>query len=158
MELSELRTYNDSWLRIAGAVDSDRAKNIFGQVEAKVAAGEFSWDEVAYVSKVTMSASAGALHLNEEQLEKIRRACQLWDVDIRLKEITSHRPVIGPIIVQLKRLIYPILQAFLKDFVRQQRSFNAAVLAMLVDVYGSQLQSADSSAHSHQSDQGEIER
>ena len=135
MELERIKSANPEWLEICGESDVAVANSTHERVRGCVESKEFSWDEVAYVSAVSMKAGNSSLAVTDEQLEKIRRACQLWDVDIRMRDISSHRPFVGPIIVAAKKALYPILQAFLKDFIRQQRSFNAAALALIIDKY-----------------------
>lgn len=135
MEIEQIKSENSDWLRICGESAPEVTSVLFKRVSDCVTAGDFSWDEVAYVSAVSMRAGSKDLLVSDAQLEKIRRACQLWDVDFRLREIQSHRKLVGPIIVAFKKLLYPVLKAFLKDFIRQQRSFNAAILALVVDQY-----------------------
>lgn len=135
MEIEYIKSENSDWLRICGEPAAEVSNALFKRVSDCVATGDFTWDEVAYVSAVSMRAGTKDLLVTDAQLEKIRRACQLWDVDIRVRDIQSHRKYVGPIIVTFKKLLYPILKAFLKDFIRQQRSFNAAILALVVDQY-----------------------
>ena len=76
---------------------------------------------------------------DDPSLDKLRRLCQLWDVDLRCSGITSHRPVLGPFIVAMKKLFYPFLRVFLKDALQQQRDFNAAAVSLLADLASKQL-------------------
>jgi hypothetical protein len=135
MELETIQKANPDWLEVCGQTDAELSESLHTRVKSLVGEGEFSWDEVAYVAAVSMKAGSKSLSVSDLQLEKIRRACQLWDVDLHIKELSSHRPFVGPIIVGFKKLLYPILKAFLKDFIRQQRSFNAAALALIIDRY-----------------------
>lgn len=147
MDLSELKNEQQGWISLGEEACDDLARSSHQRVRECVAAGSFTWDELGYVSAVSMRATRGVLSVSGEQLEKIRRACQVWDVDLRLKEISSHRRLIGPFIVAGKKLIYPIMQAFMKDFIRQQRAFNAATLALIIDLYAekSGVESSESS-------------
>jgi hypothetical protein len=123
-----------SWLTVAGKSDGDLEAVLAQEVASKIAAGRYTVDNVAYISKVHLNLEPGYLQVSDKTLEKLRRLCQLWDVDIRATNITSHRKVIGPLIVAAKKIVYPLLKVFLKDFIRQQRSFNAAVIALLAEV------------------------
>ena len=76
----------------------------------------------------------GVLQVSNDQLEKLRRLCQVWDVDIRPGEITSHRPIIGRVIVAGKKLLFPVIRALLKNYLSQQREFNAAAISLLADL------------------------
>ncbi len=49
-------------------------------------------------------------------------------------DATSHRKYAGPVIVAAKKLIYPILRAFFKDTLHQQRSFNAGSIALMAEL------------------------
>ena len=135
MDLETIQKANPDWIEVCGVADTELTADLHSRVSSLVAQGEFTWDEACYVAAVSMKAGGKDLTVSDLQLEKIRRACQLWDVDIHIKEISSHRPLIGPIIVGFKKLLYPVLKAFLKDFIRQQRSFNAATLALIIDRY-----------------------
>lgn len=68
------------------------------------------------------------------KLESLRRLCQLWEVDIRVSEITSHRKMIGPLIVRAKKILFPVVKFFLKDLIREQRDFNASVIQLCAQI------------------------
>jgi len=105
------------------------------RVADKIAAGKYKREDVHYVRDVTFMPVQEALQLSTDRLEKLRRLCQLWEVDLKPpREISSHRPLIGPIIVGAKKLFFPILRVFLKETLRKQRDFNAAAIALLADV------------------------
>ncbi|NLF24908.1 MAG: hypothetical protein GX589_04525 [Deltaproteobacteria bacterium] len=122
------------WIKVAGADDPLLESELDQKVEAAVRAGKYSQGDVAYIARMNLNISPGRLEVSDHTLHQLRSLCQLWDVDIRLREIKSHRPLVGPIIVALKRMLYPALRVLLKDFIRQQRSFNAAVVALLGDL------------------------
>jgi len=109
-------------------------KEVSEGVESLIQDGEFSEENVRFVKNFILPASSGALVASDELLERLRRTAQIWDVSLKPREITSHRKVLGPFIVGIKRLIYPVLSFFLEDTLRQQRDFNAAVLRCLVEL------------------------
>ena len=74
------------------------------------------------------------LEISSERLEKLRRLCQLWEVDIHMGELKSHRKIIGRVIVGIKKLIFPIIRFMLKDLIREQRDFNAASIRLFADL------------------------
>lgn len=115
---------------VAPNLEEEVAKGVQSLLEQ----GEFSSENIHFVKNFILPASSGALVTSDELLERLRRAAQIWDVSLKPKEITSHRKFVGPIIVSLKRLIYPVLSFFLADTLRQQRDFNAAVLRCLVEL------------------------
>ena len=119
------------WLHIDGARQPSLEAELEGAVAQRIARHEFRQDAIAHISNVDFSLVQGRLLANEQEMAIIRRLCQSWDVELRPFQITSHRPFLGKIIVGLKKLAYPILRVFLKDFIKQQRDFNAASLALL---------------------------
>lgn len=125
-----------TWLKLPSNV-SMKSEELAAQLEAKVRMriqnGEFTEDEVAHVSKLDMRP-VKELEVSKDQLEKLRRLCQVWDVDINPGEITSHRPVIGRFIIAGKRLLFPILKALLRNFISQQKEFNAAAISLLAEL------------------------
>ena len=120
-----------SWLSIAGADSSDLAAELERRVEEKISAGKFNRDNIEYIEKLDRSAISCELEVSDQSLERLRRLCELWDVDLKTFGISSHRPLIGPFIVAMKTMLFPILRAFLKDFIAQQRTFNAEVISYL---------------------------
>jgi len=123
-----------SWLQVCGDEDADLAGRLTELVQKKIAGGEFSVDEMRRVQQLDMSPVREDLNVPVETLEKLRRLCQLWDVDLRARRISSHRRILGPVIVALKKLAYPVLRVFLRDFIRQQRDFNAACISLLAEL------------------------
>lgn len=115
-------------------VAPDLEKEVAKGVQSLLEQGEFSSENIHFVKNFILPASSGSLVTSDELLERLRRAAQIWDVSLKQKEITSHRKFVGPIIVSLKRIIYPVLSFFLADTLRQQRDFNAAVLRCLVEL------------------------
>jgi len=122
------------WIKVAGKERPDLEQELKQGVARAVAAGKYSMDDAAYIAKMSLALAHGNLEVPDAVLEKLRSLCQLWDVDIRIGEIKSHRRFLGPLIVSLKRFFYPVLRVFLRDFIRQQRRFNAGVIALLAEI------------------------
>jgi SAM-dependent methyltransferase len=55
---------------------------------------------------------------------------KIWGEDVTFR-ISSHRPVLGPIIIFLKKLLRPIVKTPVHDLFDRQRVFNLAVLSHL---------------------------
>ena len=104
------------------------------RVAARIRAGEFPPDTIQYFQEVSFKPVPGALTVSDKRLEQLQKLCQLWDVRLRPQQVTSHRKLLGPLIVAAKRLAYPVLGAFLKESFHQQRSFNAAAIALLAEL------------------------
>lgn len=94
-------------------------------------AKQFRADEIEYVRGANFAPVRGELRVSEAELNILRRLCQAWEIELRPGKITSHRPVIGPLIVGFKKLLFPLVQVFLKDLVRQQRDFNSSSIALM---------------------------
>lgn len=117
---------------------SDLAEDLSSAVDARISNGEFSSQDISNIQDRDLSVIKGTLTLSDEKLEKLRRLCQVWDIDIRPASITSHRKIIGPVIVGIKRALFPIVRFFLKDLIREQRDFNAAAITLLADLSNSE--------------------
>lgn len=120
-----------SWLSVGGKDDDNLASHLEDAVSAKQKSGEYTAEDVKYVQKLSLALAKGELRVSDESLEGLRRLCQLWDVDIKVYSISSHRKIIGPVIVAVKKLVFPILRVLMKEFINQQRTFNAEVIAFL---------------------------
>ena len=122
-----------NWIRVLGKSEPELEQRLQRSLDAKIHSGQVSLDEIRRVEKLTF-LSPGRLDTSPEALDKLRRLCQLWDVDLRCSGITSHRALIGPFIVAAKKIFYPMLRVFLKDTLQQQRDFNAAAVSLLADL------------------------
>ncbi len=120
-----------NWLVLpetAGVTAAELESTLASQKEQKLVSATIDKNEEEGVRTLSPKLTDGELDLNDELLERLRTMCQLWEVDIKPSQITSHRPVIGPVIVAVKKALYPIIRLFLKDMIIQQRSFNAATI------------------------------
>ena len=128
----------DQWIRLPQRSEFSEYSGICQQVDedmqARMAASEYTSDEAYYVSHVDLALCKKELKISDERLEKLRHLCQLWDIDLRHKEITSHRKFVGPAIVFVKKRIYPLFRFFLKDLIHQQQRFNATAIALIADL------------------------
>jgi hypothetical protein len=128
----------EDWLSVP-CTDSVRKLPVNGQVLQqrtfeRMAARAFSDHDVAYIKALSIGTAKKEIQLSADQLEKLRQACQLWDIALHPRQIESHRPFIGFFIVKAKRLVFRLLQVLLKDLIRQQRAFNAAVISSLISM------------------------
>ena len=123
-----------SWIWQGQMAQPDLAAYVKERVEEHLKENHYSRDEVKFISKINEMPVKGSINVSAERLEKLRRLCQLWEVDLRYQNITSHRKIVGPLIVAMKRLLYPVIRAIFKDYIRQQKEFNAAAIALLADL------------------------
>jgi len=121
------------WLRSGG--DISEVSNLLDyRVQEHLSNGDYTCADISYISKVQLNLISDSLDVSDELLEKFRRMCQLWNIEFVPQEIKSHRKIIGPLIVAIKKLIFPILKVLLKDVISQQRKFNAAVVDAVVNL------------------------
>jgi hypothetical protein len=119
----------ESWLSAPTTDARSIASLMHERTKQRINNGQFSDHDVAYINALQVGTAKSAISLNGEQLEKLRQLCQLWDIALHPRQIESHRPFVGPVIVKVKRLVFRLLQVLLKDLIRQQRAFNAATIA-----------------------------
>lgn len=134
-----MQSKSDSWLKICGAEDKAIENRIAQACADKISQGLYDENRVRYVEKLSFAYGSSAFDVKsfkvaDAQLEKLRRLCQLWDVDIRVGGISSHRKFIGPFIVAFKKVLFPLIKVLLKDFIEQQREFNATCIALLSEL------------------------
>jgi hypothetical protein len=98
------------------------------------AAGKFSEADERHIAQLSFSITRDGFAATPERVELLRRLCQLYSADVRPPAPTSHRRFIGPFIVFGKRLLQPIVNAVFGPALRNQREFNAAVVALLTDL------------------------
>ena len=124
---------NDSLL-VCGKPALELELQLAARVRGRLAAGEFTEQDMRIVADLNKRNDDLRLTLSDIKLERIRRLCQLWDIELRSpNQITSHRKFVGPFIVAAKKLVYPILRVLLKDLIRQQRDFNGSVISYLAE-------------------------
>lgn len=133
--MSDTPTKREGWLEVLGATAPELEGRVASRVEAHLAAGRYTAENIRYVSSLERPATPGALAVSAEALERLRRLCQVWEVDFKpARTITSHRPVIGPLIVAAKRLAFPVMRFFMRETLRQQREFNVAVIEAVTEL------------------------
>lgn len=120
---------DSNWFTVCGASDRAFAVRVQERVGQRIASGKYSENDTRQVGELHHLGGQGTATVSPEALQQLRRLCQLWDIDLKpTPNITSHRKIIGPLIVLMKRLAFPIVRFFMRETLRQQRDFNAAVL------------------------------
>jgi hypothetical protein len=133
------------WITVCGQGAPELEASVSAKIKERLAHGEFTEQDMRIVADLGKRKDALRLNLSDAKLERIRRLCQLWDIELRPPhQITSHRRIVGPLIVGLKKLVYPILRVLLKDLIRQQRDFNGSVIAYLAETEVKQSDVSDS--------------
>ena len=128
-------TRSDSpWIFVAGEFNPQVRDALAQRVAELRAAGKFSEADERHIAQLSFSITRDGFAATPERVELLRRLCQLYSADVRPPAPTSHRRFIGPFIVFGKRLIQPIVNAVFGPAIRNQREFNAAVVALLTDI------------------------
>jgi hypothetical protein len=84
----------------------------------------YNKEEITKVSNLKSKLMPEGFVLSTEQTENLRALCKLSKVELKpAREITSHRKIIGPVIVFLKKLTWPLMQIHLKDTFNELSDF-----------------------------------
>lgn len=111
-------------------------KQIQERVLEKKRAGIYTDEEIREVSELKNEISPQKEGVYGELALHLRRLHHNWDVASSSALITSHRRVLGPIIVTLKKIGFRIFKFIGHPFVIRQTEFNAASVrfsAVLMD-------------------------
>jgi hypothetical protein len=125
---------NQSWLSVAGAEAPQLAESLAVAVRGWVDSGSMPVGEPARVASVATGIAKGAFSTSRERLELLRELCHIYSAGIQSEKITSHRPVIGPVIVAAKKMLFRVIASLLGPTFRFQRDFNARVIRLLGDL------------------------
>jgi len=93
-----------------------------------------------------------------ERLDEIlSQNTRSWDIDINWP-ITSHRPVIGPVLAFVKRVVRKLLRWYIARPWEQQITFNASVMEILQGITGEVKQGLKSSEENNAKMMAELKR
>ena len=112
--------------RIAGEKGGQAIERVRARVADRMARGIFDPAEVERVSAARLHTFDG----DETASEIFRRCCVTWEID-RAVPITSHRAVIGPVLVAVKRAVRRALRFQTEAQLSRQRDFNWNLLLVL---------------------------
>jgi hypothetical protein len=115
-----------SSFRIVGEIGREAEETVRARLAERYARGVIDRDEVARVAALRLHTFAGS----DAASEVFRRCCVTWEVD-REAPITSHRPVIGPLLVAVKSLVRRVLRFQTEAQLSRQRDFNWNLLLVL---------------------------
>jgi len=112
--------------RIAGEQGGRAFERVRARLADRVARSVLDPQEVERVSAMRLHTFVG----DDAASEIFRRCCVTWEVD-RPARITSHRAVIGPLLVALKRAVRRMLRFQTEAPLSRQRDFNWNLLLLL---------------------------
>ena len=112
--------------RIAGTIGDAVTETVRARLAERLARGVLDRDEIARVSTMTLRTFAR----DDAASEIFRRCCVTWEVD-RVPALSSHRPLVGPLLVALKRVARRVLRFQTEAQFSRQRDFNWNLLLVL---------------------------
>jgi hypothetical protein len=124
----------DGWLSINGQRDLNLEQSLSKAVRSWVESGAMPPNEPDRVGRVSTAIAPQSFTTSPERLEMLRSLCQIYSAGIKAAKITSHRPVIGPVIVFVKKILFRSVAALLGPSFERQREFNAGVIRLLGDL------------------------
>lgn len=127
-------TSDQHWFLIGGKPAPEIAKTIKDAVRNDSALGVMPVDEEARVAAFSASLSHDTFMASPERMNLIRSLCQLYGRGVQAQKIQSHRRVIGPVIVRVKKVMQRLVLALLGPSFQFQREFNAHVIRLLSDL------------------------
>lgn len=101
---------------------------------------DYPQEEIDHISQLDRRLFPSGFELNEELTTRFRALSALSRCELRpLHQIKSHRPLIGPLIVKAKRLLFPLVAVHFKESFKALQEFNswsvANQAALAVEVY-----------------------
>jgi len=112
--------------RIADQAGRGVPERVRERLAERMARGIFDSGEIERVAAMPLRTFTG----DETASEIFRRCCVTWEVD-RVPVITSHRPLIGPVLVLVKRFARRLLRFQTEAQLSRQRDFNWNLLLVL---------------------------
>ena len=126
---------SQAWLSVCGVKDSELARALEERVAARRARNEFTQDEQWYIRDVSLAVSKGSdFYLSSERSELIRRLCSLHKMTLHPRTISSHRPIVGKVVVFAKQVVFRVMKPLLEPMLRQQTTFNACMVTLLAQL------------------------
>jgi len=122
------------WLTVCGAKNTELEDLLSERLTQRRNAGFFSLDNQKGVEQASFVAVKGAFSTSPERSELLRKLCQIYAVDIKPLDISSHRKFIGPFIVAVKKVLFRVVRPLIGPALVQQRNFNAAAIYLLTDL------------------------
>jgi hypothetical protein len=123
-----------SWIYQSRVVNTTLAELLEARVNEQRLAGLYTERDEQHVKGIALATSKRDFVTSPERLERLRRLCQIYSINLRPEEITSHRKVIGPVIVAVKKALFRMLEGLLGKTIKHQRDFNSEVVALLTDL------------------------
>ncbi len=119
---------------MCGGADAELAARVAVRVSELEARGQCTAAEREHVQGLGLGPSQNGFVTSPYRLELLRRLCQIYSVDVKEREISSHRRIVGPLIVAVKKVLFKIVKVLLGPTFQHQRDFNAVTVSLLIDL------------------------
>jgi hypothetical protein len=120
-----------TWLEVAGEASPALQDQLVAEVHNLSTKGAMPSDEESRVARLSTALTNDSFVVSPERLELLRGLCQIYSAGIRAEKISSHRKLLGPVIVKVKQLIFRVISVLLGPTFSFQRDFNAGVIRLL---------------------------
>jgi len=134
MSISDQQTHPNDWFSVAGKHDESLAAALNSQLERWKQEGAMPPNEPERVGSLSTAIAKGDFTTSSKRLELLRELCHIYSAGIRAEKIASHRRIIGPCIVAIKRVLFRAVSTLLGPSFERQRDFNAGVIRLLGDL------------------------
>jgi hypothetical protein len=132
----ESTTPQGAGITICGRHDEALEERMRARLSQAVQQGRIREHDLTYLSLHQLAILKQTAEFSDLQLELFRKLTVSWDLRPNSRPITSHRPLVGRLIVLGKRLFFPLVRAALQEELAQQREFNGAVIEFLAAASG----------------------
>lgn len=122
------------WFSVCGESDAGLAARSAARVAEVCKQDGCSTQELEHVENLRLSPHEGGFSTSAYRLELLQRLCQIYSIDIKEREISSHRKVLGPCIVAVKKVLFSLVKVLLGPTFKHQRDFNAVTVSLLIDL------------------------
>jgi hypothetical protein len=120
-----------SWMKVPGSPGTLEAE-VAAMVGAALEKGSIKQADLDYLSRYRLAALQESLVLSSRELELLRNLCAIWGREPLRAPITSHRRVIGPLLVAAKKALFPLIRGALGPELQRQQEFNGALIEFLI--------------------------
>lgn len=104
----------------------------------RIKSGKFKHEDIAYVSRLSLFPISDASSISPSSLENLRRLSETFEIKFEPRIVSSHRKIIGPLIVLSKKILFRVLGSVLKESFAKQTKFNAEVVSFVAQLAANQ--------------------
>ena len=107
-------------------MDKNLENTLLTRLNERIQTGKVNREEIDKIEFLNTRLIPEGVVLEDRDSEELRALASLSRVHLkRPAEISSHRPIIGPLIVLFKKLTFPIVSFHMKDTIQALEEFAA---------------------------------